>query len=492
MFKSIPASQIVSITPAVLSAGGSSLSMNAVFLSDNANLPQDKAIAFATAESVGSYFGLNSNEYKAAAVYFSGFDNSSIKPGTLYFQGCQSTATSAFLLGSSLASMEIEDLKKVSGTIALTVDGAKVSASSFDLSSVTSFSEAAQLIQSKLTNVLVEFDTQLQAFKFKSSSSGASSTINFASGAMATALKLTEATGATTSQGSEVKTPAEIMATVTASTLNWATFTTIFETDLATKMAYAEWTNAQYQRFLYVGWGFEENATKTGNTNNLGAKLLESEYNGSVALYGGLDKAAFVCGTIASIDFTERQGRITLKFKGQSGLKADVTDATIAQNLEKNGYNYYGAWATANDRFLFFSPGQIAGKWKWIDAYINQIRINSQLQLALMTMLTTVKSVPYNATGVALQRAACNDPINEALNFGSIQTGVTLSELQKATINNEAGFDVAAQIEAAGYYLYIGTATAQTRGQRNSMPMKFWYTDGGSVHGIDLPSINIQ
>ena len=85
MFKSIPASQIVSVNPAVLSSGGSPLSMNAVFLSKNENLPTGQAVSFATADSVSEYFGINSEEYKAASIYFGGFANSTIKPGALYF-----------------------------------------------------------------------------------------------------------------------------------------------------------------------------------------------------------------------------------------------------------------------------------------------------------------------------------------------------------------------------------------------------------------------
>ncbi|MDO9794991.1 DUF3383 family protein, partial [Glaesserella parasuis] len=85
MFQSIPASQIVNVNPSVLSSGGSPLSMNAVFLSENANLPTGRAVSFATADSVGEYFGFTSAEYQAAAVYFKGFDGSTIKPGTLIF-----------------------------------------------------------------------------------------------------------------------------------------------------------------------------------------------------------------------------------------------------------------------------------------------------------------------------------------------------------------------------------------------------------------------
>lgn len=492
MFQSIPASQIVNVNPSVLSSGGSPLSMNAVFLSENANLPTGRAVSFATADSVGEYFGFTSAEYQAAAVYFKGFDGSTIKPGTLIFFAYNKAAEGAFLLGASVKSLSLNELKKINGTLSVIIDGSEKKADSLNLSGAKSFSNAAELIGTALGSVTVTFDSQLQAFKVASSTTGTTSTIAFATGTTADALGLSENAGASISQGSNTTTPTETMQAVIGSTLNWATFTTITEPTLEEKLEFAKWSNNQNQRFLYVGWGKEATATQTGNTTSFGAKLKEAEYSGATAVYGGLDKAAFLCGTVASIDFTEKQGRITLKFKGQSGLTADVTDATIAKNLEDNGYNYYGAWATANDRFLFLSPGQISGEWKWIDAYINQIRLNSQLQLAIITLLTTAKSVPYNDIGIALQRAACNDPINEALNFGSIQVGVSLSEQQKAIINNYTGVDAASQVEAQGYYLYIGKATAQTRGNRESFPMKLFYTDGGSLHSVNLASINVQ
>ncbi|MFK5238864.1 DUF3383 domain-containing protein [Glaesserella parasuis] len=492
MFQSIPASQIVNVNPSVLSSGGSPLSMNAVFLSENANLPTGRAVSFATADSVGEYFGFTSAEYQAAAVYFKGFDGSTIKPGTLIFFAYNKAIEGAFLLGASVKSLSLNELKKINGTLSVIIDGSEKKAASLNLSGAKSFSNAAELIGTALGSVTVTFDSQLQAFKVASSTTGTTSTIAFATGTTADALGLSENAGASISQGSNTTTPTETMQAVIGSTLNWATFTTITEPTLEEKLEFAKWSNNQNQRFLYVGWGKEATATQTGDTTGFGAKLKEAEYSGATAVYGGLDKAAFLCGTVASIDFTEKQGRITLKFKGQSGLTADVTDATIAKNLEDNGYNYYGAWATANDRFLFLSPGQISGEWKWIDAYINQIRLNSQLQLAIITLLTSAKSVPYNDIGIALQRAACNDPINEALNFGSIQVGVSLSEQQKAIINNYTGVDAASQVEAQGYYLYIGKATAQTRGNRESFPMKLFYTDGGSLHSVNLASINVQ
>jgi hypothetical protein len=168
-----------------------------------------------------------------------------------------------------------------------------------------------------------------------------------------------------------------------------------------------------------------------------------------------------------------------------------VTDPNIAANLIANGYNFYGAYATANQAFTFMQPGSTPGKWKWIDAYVNQIYMNAQFQLALMTLLSSIKSVPYNAAGYSLISAACQDPINQALNNGTIRLGVPLSTLQAANVNTAAGVKIDDALTNYGYYLQVLPASAQVRGLRQSPPCSFWFTDGGSIHKINLASIDV-
>lgn len=151
MFKSIPASQIVSVNPSVLSSGGSPLALNAVFLSKNANIPTGEAMLFATAESVGEHFGFSSDEYKAAQIYFKGFDGSNKKPGRLYFYALNSVAEAGYLIGASVKTTSLAELKKIKGSLNVTIDGAEKKAPSIDLKSATSFSEAAQQIGAALS-----------------------------------------------------------------------------------------------------------------------------------------------------------------------------------------------------------------------------------------------------------------------------------------------------------------------------------------------------
>jgi len=182
---------------------------------------------------------------------------------------------------------------------------------------------------------------------------------------------------------------------------------------------------------------------------------------------------------------------VTLAFKSQTGLQPTCANAQIAANLLANGYSYYGSYATANQGFNFLYNGQLPGEWLWVDTYVNQIQLNSQFQLALIGLLTAVGSIPYNAPGYALVRSTLAGPINDALNFGSIQTGVVLSPAQAAEVNLAAGQNVASTIQTQGYYLQIVDPGAPARALRSTPIINFWYTDGSAIQELSLDSIDI-
>jgi len=315
---------------------------------------------------------------------------------------------------------------------------------------------------------------------------------------LAAGLMFTAATGATLSQGADAATPAAIMDEVSDVTQNWATFMTVFEPDTDTKLDFAAWVQTTNKRFAYVAWDSDITVLASFSPTSFGAQCVAAEMNGIFPVYepatdeGNGRKAAFVCGTAASIDFTAVQGRLSFAYKGQAGLVADITDATSADNLIANGYNFYGAYATANDRFVNMQRGTTPGPYKFFDPYINQIWLNSALQLAFMELLVSIRSLPYNSTGYNLLRAAALDPIQQALNAGVIQAGVTLSNSQKAQVNTAAGANISDTLQTSGYYLQILDADPIVRAARGSPPMTLWYTDGGSIQNIELASIDVQ
>lgn len=344
----------------------------------------------------------------------------------------------------------------------------------------------------------VTYDAQLARFLIHSPTTGDDSTIAFATGTLSASIKFTSVTGATLSQGADAATPAAFMPALTIQTQNWASFMTVFEPDTAHKLLFATWVQTTNKRYAYVAWDSDVTILAGAAPASFGAQCVAANLDGTYPRYEPADdngngrKAAFICGTIASINFTQRQGRITFSFKGQPGLIADITDATTADNLKLNGYNFYGAYATANDRFVNEQPGSTPGLWKWFDSYINQIWLNSNLQLAILSLMTRINSLPYNSEGYNLLRSAAGDPIKAALNAGVIQTGITLSNSQRAQVNTAAGLSIADSLVNNGYYLQILDASPIVRAARGSPPMTLWYTDGGSIQHIDLASIAIQ
>lgn len=495
---SIPASAIVTVTPSVISAGGSALDLNGLIVTTNPRLPVGQVIRFANQADVASYFGPISDEAAKASIYFLGFDNSNRKPGALLFSRYSTGSSVAYMRGGNVAAaMTLDQLKTLTGVLTITVDGAAKTSSTINLSGATSFSNAATIIQAAFTNpgFTVLFESLSGAFVFSGPTS-----ITTATGTLAAPLLLTTATGAMVSPSSGPMVPAVHMDSVKAQNQNWATFTTLFDPDAAgvitNKLAFATWSNAQNNRFMYVPWDVDlAPTTSAAATASLGYIVdVVNQYSGVFPVFstGDAAKAVAALGFVASIDFTEPNGRATLAFRTQSGLAPDVTNQTVANNLIANGYNFYGSYATANDQFNFMYPGQVSGQYLWADSFANQIWLNNALQLALMVLLVNAKSIPYNASGYAQMKAACADPIQAALTFGAIRAGVTLSQQQAASVNASAGLRISDTLQNVGYYLQVLDASPQVRAARGSPPAKLWYTDGQSVQSINLASIAIQ
>ena len=489
MLASIPASEIVTVLPSVLGAGGTAMALNAVIISDNVKFV---AKEYSNADAVGKDYGTTSDKYKFAQIYFSGFTGSTVKPSALFISKYSAVASAAKLTGASLRSMSLNQLKAITGAISMTINGVLTSGT-VDLSAATSFSHAATLIANASTGA-VTFDTQLQSFVIASGTTGATSSISFATGAAAEALALTELTGAQLDNVTTVDTATTAMKRLTNYTLNLSTIVAETSTALNNNVQkeIATWVSLQNHRYWLVKYGEEPTALIANNTTSFAGWVAENNVADVTCVYGTLEHAALCAGYAASLNFSELNGRTTMDFRSTSTLAPSVTDVDDANALESNGYAYYGAFATANDRFIFLRNSIVSGEFKWVDAHLNQIYFNSQLQLAQITGLIANKSIPYNDVGKSKVRASAQDPINEMLNFGGVQTGVALSEQQKSIINNEAGVDAATIIFNQGYYLMIRDATAQVRAARGSFPIKLWYTDGGSVHSINIASINVQ
>jgi hypothetical protein len=581
----IPASQIVSVTPGVLLPGGLGIVLNGLALTNGARVPIGTVAQFPTAAAAASYFGPDSTEASVAANYFAGFNNSTTKPGNMLFAQYNASAVGAFLRGGNVTTLSLAQLQALSGSLTVIIDGYTHSAASINLSSATSYSSAASIIQSALfasepqeasftatistttmtvsavasgtiavgqtvtgtdvtadsvivaqvsgtaggvgvytlsqsstvgsgetmtasaTAGTVSFDSVSGGFIVASGITGTPSTIAYATGTIAASIFLTQTTGAVISQGAAAATPSGFMTSIVSSvSQNWATFFTTFDPDdgggNAVKLEFATWNGLQNNRFMYVAWDYDASPTTQVPASECLAYLLQqADINGTfpayrtAALADGPIWAAFISGMVASINFNQLNGRITLAYKSQSGLPLDVGDATVAANLLANGYNFYGAWATATTRFIGVDNGQVSplgSGFLWADTYVNQIWLNANIQNALMNLIFTANSLPYNQAGYSLIIASIQPWMTAALNAGVCSKGVQLSQTQIAELIAEAGFDISPTLYTQGFFIQVLDASASVRQARGSPPINVWYTDGGSVQKINVASIVVE
>lgn len=353
----------------------------------------------------------------------------------------------------------------------------------------------------------VNFDSVSGAFSINSATTGAASTITYGSGAMATDLLLTQALGAVISIGADAATPSGFMNGLIQVTQKFGPWMLNFNPDVSgndIRFAFAQWNGSQNGRFAFVAIDDDVAPTVTvPATGSFANRVNGADIEGVVSNwqppatdlvnptaaidYGSL--AAFVCSYFASLDFTQAGGRWVAKFRSQSGLVPGVTDQTVFDNLKANGYNSYGAYADAEDDFVWYADGVISGDFLWIDSYANQMALSSSFRSALVNLLRNSGTIPYNAPGRATISASLLGTIDQFLVFGAYTTGVQLSGAQIAAVNASAGKNIADTLSNQGWYLQIGIATPEVRQARASPPMTFYYTDGESVQEFDLASI---
>jgi len=161
--------------------------------------------------------------------------------------------------------------------------------------------------------------------------------------------------------------------------------------------------------------------------------------------------------------------------------------------LLANGYSFYGAYSTANQVYTFYYNGTVSGPFAWLDSYVNQIYMNAQFQVDLISLLLTVGSIPYNQDGATMVEASLLPTIQQMVNFGAIVPGITLSASEQIAVTQIVNnVNVLNTLFGQGWYFQMQPATPTVRKARTTPPIFFIYADGGSIQSLVLNSIELQ
>ena len=494
----IPISQVVSMVPGVIAAGGAASRLTGMVISQDTSIPAGVVKQFSTAADVSNWFGPSAPETTIANGYFPGIVNGGQLPGTLKFARYALTATPAGSYGASLGALTLAQLQAFIGTLIVTVGGTLATSSAINLSAATSFSNAATIMQAAFTspNFSITYDTQRNRFTLLSTATGNAATSTDVSGTLAANVGLAQSAGATiVTTGTNVDTPATALQRLLTLDVNWGTFTTSYAASISDRTAYASANSGLNYQFLYVAWDTEAASIVPNNASSFGAIAFATPYQGTWPIYGTQFLAGAAMGYAASINFNLPNGRTTAAFRQfNAGVPATVSDLTTANALLTNHYTYLGAYANAANTYTVMYAGAASGAFLWVDTYLDQIYLNRELQRATFEAMLGYNSIPYNQDGYTELYRAGVDVIEAALTSGIIRAGVTLSNSQKQQIDTQAGrTGVADVVQARGWYYLIGDPAnvAQARQNRTSPQATLWYTDGGSVQQMNINSVAV-
>lgn len=490
----IPLSVDFAITPSVVAAAGSAVDANGLMLTDNELIPVGSVSYFYQASDISALLGSNSNEYLAGQLYFGGYDDSTVLPGTLLMGRIVTSDVAGYLLSGSLKGVTLATLQALSGTITLTVDGSVVTSSAVNLSSATSFSTIASELQTAIgSSVTVEWNSIANRFIIRSATTGASSNVSFATAnSLTTGLLLTTDTAAIVSPGSAAVSMTDMMDNIVNTNQDWIPFMSVIELADEQKTELCAWANATANRYCYVMHDPSAEPTISNNANCFFQQVVVTNgYENIFPVYGSYLYAVPALAYSASLDFSRTGGRVSFKFRAFSGLAPNVSDKATALALKSNGYNFYGSYSQNTTGAQYASDGAVSGKFLWLDSLISEVWLNAKLLAAFTAAFTANQSFAFNADGYASIDAAVTDPANEAINFGAIRKGVTLDSSQIRQVNNVVGKDISATLFSDGWYLYIPKQTGANRQARKLAGVTFFYVDGQLIQSIAMTSAAI-
>lgn len=454
--------------------------------------PEQCVLSFPNATTVAEFFGYSSDEYTYARNYFLSYDTTTSVPPFLLFSRRVDVDIAPYIRGGILnTTAQLNALKAItSGSIVFDFDSTNTTLTGINLSTATSFSQVASIVQTALqaqiATATVEYSSITQSFTVSNGDDSGTSTVNYCPvGALATAMKLTQATGAVLSQGEVALTFDENMVFVLNVTRNWVGLSTIY--DAATTSPYTEalnicaWVTLKQNRYVYVMWTQESNLLVIGNTSNIMTEINANSYSSVVPLYGTQAHAGFWLGIGGSINYARIKGALSFAYKTQAGLVASITTDEEYQALTEKNVNYYGQFSSASQRYNLTEEGSITGIYRFVDNVYNQNWLAVTLQESTASFLASSEKVSYNKDGREQLKTIATEVCQAGVSNAVIEAGNTFDQQQTNIMIQQAGFDITPNLTNVGYFIQVPPVTPAVRAARGAQPINIWYSNGGVV-----------
>lgn len=486
MVQALPISRIVNVGVILTPAGAQSQSLRDLLLLGNSPVidTTERMRAYADPASIAADFGTLSVEYRAAQLWFS----QKPQPTRIYVGRWVNAASNGGLRCSPLTAVQ-RDIASwaaiTNGAFRYQKDsGVLTAVTGLDFSAQTNLNGVASVIAAALTGVEVIWNASLSRFEFTSLTTGVTSKFLFlqapvAGTDMATKLGgLSTSSGAYTFDGQASETALDAVA-LFDDRFGQKWYAMVAPTATPDEqIALAGFIESSINKHI-LGVTTQEAATLVAaSTADVASRLNALEYTRSMVQYSSSSPYAVVSALarILTVDYNGNNTMITLKFKQEPGVEAELlptSQVTVLQSKKANVFINY-----SNDTAIF-EPG-IMSNGEFIDVITGTDWLAVSLQTALYNLLyTSPTKVPQTDQGQQLLITTCESICAQAVVNGLLAPGVW----------NSSGFGQINQGDflAKGYYIYSASFKVQQpndRAARHSMPIQIAAKLAGAIHDI--------
>lgn len=418
-------------------------------------------------ESVATDFGTASEEYKAANLYF----QQSPQPLNLYIgrMDRQSIpATAGKLTGAVLTSGEqaLANFTAVTdGALKISVDGTVKTVTAVDLSAVTSLAGVATALQAKLTGTVVAWVAGSNQFTITSSTTGATSKIGIPTAAgtgtdLAPLLGIDAAHNPTVVDGQTASTSP--LPSVTAA-LNYSAdwYGLVISDPAMTDQDHMDVSaligSASDSRIYGVSTSAAAVLDPT-STTDIASRLKGAGYGRTFVQYSQVAyAAASAFGRAFTVNFLGNNTTITLKFKQEPGITAEMVTAQQADTLKAKNCNVFVKYA--NDTAIIQEGVMCNGDFfderhglDWLQNYVQNNLWN--------LLYTSTTKIPQTEAGVTRLVTNVEQSMDQSEQNGLVAPGVwsggPIGQVQPGDTLTK------------GYYVYANPLNTQAQADREA------------------------
>lgn len=434
----------------------------------NPLVPTNDTVEFEDIESVGSYFGTDSEEYARAQFYFGWISKNITTPEKISYARYNSSAVAPQIYGDKSISQALGSYTSITAgtfilSMGLNTEGLPETETvgPINFSGAGSLSAVAALIQTAVrtfpgtlwTAATVTWDSVRGSFNLVGGATGdAEISVTAGTGGSDVAAQLGWlSAGTILSNGADAHSITDTLSLSAQASNNFGSF--LFMSTLTQNQIVeaATWNDTQNVRYMYL--------VPVTASNAAAISAATFAYSGTAVTLSPVtgEYAEMAPGMVlAATDYEARGSVQNYMFQIFPGLTATVTDTSTSDTYDALRVNYYGNTQTAGQILNFYQRGTLTGASQDpVDqnVYANEMWLKDAAGAAIMSLLLSLSKVSANKYGVSQILTILQGPINLALNNGTISVGKPLNSTQKLFITQVTGDDTAwQQVQNIGYW----------------------------------------